>query len=92
MNKIIGFLLISNVLLTGCSTLNESFDCPAPKGGSCKRMDEIYEDLNGNKAHRQETVGLQQEPGAMKVWIAPYQDDEGNYHPAKAIYSKLREV
>ena len=92
MKAILYCFLASSVLLTGCSTLNENFDCPAPQGGSCKRMDEIYDELNGTKRHQQEVVSLQKAPGSMKVWVAPYQDDEGNYHPAKAIYSTLCDV
>lgn len=77
---------------TGCSTLNENFDCPAPQGGSCKRMDEIYDELNGANKYKLRPVHIQKDSGSMKVWVAPFKDTAGNYHPAKSIYSPLQEA
>lgn len=65
---------LSFIVLTGCSTLNEHFDCPAPKGGSCKRMDEVYESINKEQQLAK--------PFPMQVWVAPYKDEQGQYHPA----------
>jgi len=94
MKILMHLLLISVVLLTGCSTINENFDCPAPKGGSCKRMDEIYDLINGSGKYTKPELSISSyvnEPGMMRIWVAPYEDLDGNYHPAKPIYSVLRE-
>ena len=108
MKMLISALLLSCLTLTGCSTLNEEFDCPAPKGGSCKRMDQIYDMVNGENGVGQERLAVapnknplmvatgQGEPrrygeGVMRLWIAPYEDTDGNYHQANQIYSVVRE-
>lgn len=105
---LVGVLLVQSVLLTSCANLNEDFDCPGPKGGSCKRMDQIYEMVNseGGAAHSTLAVAPTRNPlivegrpgdplrygeGVMRVWIAPYEDIDGNYHQANQIYSVVRE-
>lgn len=87
--------LLCTLILAGCSTLNENFDCPAPQGGSCKRMDEVYESINGAKQQPTPALSLNsyisKEQGAQRIWVAPYEDREGTYHPSKGIYSALRD-
>lgn len=95
MKILLSVLLISSVVLTGCSTLNESFDCPAPQGGSCKRMDQVYDMVNGHESlavapHRSPLVKSQ--AGVMRLWIAPYDDADGNYHRASEVYSVVEET
>lgn len=102
MKMLMSVLLFGSVFLTGCSTLNESFDCPAPKGGTCKRMDEVYGMVNGNDAL---VVAPRQNPheidgglgrkrrygeGVMRLWIAPYEDTDGNYHRANEVYTVVQ--
>lgn len=101
-------LLLAGILLSGCTRLNEDFDCPAPKGGSCKRMDQIYEMVNGQSGASGESLkvaptrnplvieGKPGDPlrygeGVMRIWIAPYEDTDGNYHQANQVYSVVRE-
>lgn len=102
-----GYAFWLGLLLSGCSTLNENFDCPAPQGGSCQRMDEVYKKINGGSHHETSlTVIPSNNPlmikraqgsqsklseGAMRIWIAPYQDTDGNYHPSNRLYSVVKE-
>lgn len=88
-----------SLLLNACTSLNDKFDCPAPQGGSCKRMDEVYAMVNGEKrlavvAVRNPLIirnGANHKEGVMRLWIAPYEDTDGNYHQANQVYSVIRE-
>lgn len=95
MNSLIRVLLLSCVFLTGCTTLNDSFDCPAPKGGSCKRMDQVYAMVNGHEslqaAPRKNPLMIKGKEGVMRLWMAPYEDTDGNYHQANSIYANVLE-
>lgn len=97
-------VFLSMVVLTGCSTLNESFDCPAPQGGTCKRMDQVYDMVNGHESLR---VAPQKNPlvkggkfgkksqegdGVMRLWVAPHEDTDGNYHQSTEVYTVVRET
>jgi conjugal transfer pilus assembly protein TraV len=106
--KILNAGVFTCVLLSGCANLNEDFDCPAPKGGSCKRMDQIYAEVNGNNLKSNKPLAVApihnplvldakaQDPirykeGVVRIWIAPYEDTDGNYHQANQIYSVVKE-
>ncbi len=108
MKKFMCVLALPILLLSACATLNEDFDCPAPKGGSCKRMDEIYDMVNGESGVGQKRLAIAADrnpyameghPGAplrygegvMRLWIAPFEDKDGNFHQANQIYSVVRE-
>lgn len=85
------------LLLNACASLNDKFDCPAPQGGSCKRMDEVYAMVNGKKrlialpAQIPVANSVNYSEGMMRLWIAPFKDSDGNYHQANQVYSVVRE-
>lgn len=104
MKTLITLLLLPCVVLTGCAKLNEDFDCPAPSGGSCKRMDEVYDMVNGKGKSLAVTPArnplvmdgrpghpVRYGEGVMPLWIAPYEDTDGNYHQANRVYSVVKE-
>lgn len=108
MKLLMSVLLVSGLCLSGCAKLNQDFDCPAPNGGSCKRMDQVYDMVNGDGGVGHEPLavvpnrnplaveGRPGEPlrygeGVMRLWIAPYEDTDGNYHQANQVYSIVRE-
>ncbi|MFA6302190.1 MAG: type IV conjugative transfer system lipoprotein TraV [Legionella sp.] len=104
MKILMTLLLLPSLVLTGCAKLNEDFDCPAPKGGSCKRMDQVYDMVNGKgkslavTSNRNPLVieGRPGQPlrygeGVMPLWVAPYEDTDGNYHQANRVYSVVKE-
>lgn len=98
--------IFSCLMLTGCTKLNSEFDCPAPNGGSCKRMDQVYNLVNGEGGVEESLAvtpnrnplvmeGRPGDPlrygeGVMRVWVAPYEDIEGNYHQASQVYSVVQ--
>ncbi|WP_298624840.1 type IV conjugative transfer system lipoprotein TraV [uncultured Legionella sp.] len=107
MKILLGWLILGCVCVTGCTKLNSEFDCPAPSGGSCKRMDQVYNLINGEGGVAQESLAvapsrnplivegrpgdpLRYGEGVMRVWIAPYEDTEGNYHQASQVYSVVQ--
>ncbi len=95
-NLCLGLLCL---LLNACASLNDKFDCPAPQGGSCKRMDEVYAMVNGEKRLPVVTPrypliianSASKRDEVMRLWIAPYEDTDGNYHQANKVYSAVRE-
>lgn len=104
MRTLILSVLVAGLGLTGCAKLNEDFDCPAPNGGSCKRMDQVYEMVNSKG--KSLTVASNPNPfviqrklgeptryneGVMRLWIAPYEDTDGNYHQANRVYTVVKE-
>lgn len=103
MKMLMSVLLLSGVFLSGCSTLNDSFDCPAPKGGTCKRMDQVYDMVNGHESLKasprrnpliidgKNGAPRSSREGVMRLWIAPYEDTDGNYHQANSVYTVVRE-
>lgn len=77
------------ILLAACTHLNDKFDCPSPHGGSCQRMDEIYDMVNGKNEAQKHLVAAKPQPlskNSMPLWVAPHKDIDGNYHQAKRIY------
>lgn len=106
MKHFMSALIFSCLVITGCTKLNSEFDCPAPNGGSCKRMDQVYSLVNGEGgveeslavAPNRNPLILEGRPGdplrygegVMRVWVAPYEDIEGNYHQASQVYSVVQ--
>lgn len=105
---VVSLVLMTQVFLGGCSKLNQDFDCPAPNGGTCKRMDQVYEMVNGKDGESKDRLAvapsrnpmiveghpgdpLRYGEGVMRLWIAPYEDTDGNYHQANQVYSVVRE-
>lgn len=93
MKIIISFIAFS-ILLTGCSNLNSQFDCPMRPGVHCESLDQVnsrvdrgeiaYESrlISSSSVRRHETV--------LPVWIAPYEDTDGNYHQASEVYAIVK--
>lgn len=106
MKRLMSVVIVNFMVLTGCTKLNSEFDCPAPNGGSCKRMDQVYNLVNGEGgveeslavAPNRNPLVLEGRPGdplrygegVMRVWVAPYEDIEGNYHQASQVYSVVQ--
>ena len=113
------------VILSGCSTTSETFDCKAGKGVGCKSISQV------NKMVDEGSLGAEQEershtllsapvittaslsPGSpgyqgpdialsddmvvhrireehLRVWIAPFQDQQGNLHEGTVVHTVLK--
>lgn len=106
------FLLMG---LTGCTSMNSSFDCPNKAGVRCKSLDQINGMVNNGQI-RSHSVMTNNVPvvsvdqpefqpfnGSMtgyspmryretvqRIWIAPYEDTEGNYHAESFVYAVMK--
>jgi len=117
-------LLSACLLLSGCSTTSETFDCKADKGVGCKSISEVNQlveqgvvgaDVSGKGG----SVSIMPPPAPvittgslggnisdvllmdggqvrrvseehLRVWIAPFQDDQGNLHEGSVIHTVLK--
>lgn len=110
------FLFIPLLMLTACTTMNSSFDCPNKAGVNCKSLDQINSMVNSGEIRgRTQTVhevGTQSTNIAefnsfssttsftdqpirhgetvQRIWIAPYEDTEGNYHQESVIHAVMK--
>ena len=105
------FILFCGIL-TGCTTMNSSFDCPNKAGVQCKSLDQINGMVdNGQIQGRTQSAphlsGMSEAefqpypmtasyyPGkplrygesVQRIWVAPFEDTEGNYHQDNFIYT-----
>lgn len=74
-------------LITGCTHLNNQFDCPPAQGVGCKRLSTINEEYN--KEH-----GIKNVPSRSTTYIKTDQYDvyfEG-YEEAPGVYHHPRKV
>lgn len=112
------------ILLSGCSTTSEVFECEAGKGIGCKSISEVNKMVdNGKLANNEEPDSLKvsapvfeknapiagmreislneavlsDQPlvsrvreESLSVWIAPFQDEQGNLHEGSVIHTVIR--
>lgn len=104
-------------LLTGCSSMNNQFDCPMKSGIRCESLDsvnaridrgelrgeasndispwktgslEAIEKVNLGGREDSQTKGPHRYPESVqRVWIAPFEDSQGNYHTAASVYAVM---
>ena len=115
-------VLSLGMVLSGCSTTSETFDCKAGKGVGCKSISQV------NKMVDEGALGAEQEGNAhtplstpvittaslsagsqdsdiplsddmvvhrireehLRVWIAPFQDHQGNLHEGTVVHTVLK--
>lgn len=103
-NKILTLVLAHVISLTGCSVMNQEYDCPLQKTASCISLaemdDKITYDMLGEQKqanNNPDTVqgvffskeSLEQtrkDESPLKIWVAPYIDQNGNFHDANYVY------
>lgn len=89
--------------LAGCSTTSDSFDCKEGKGLGCKSIGDVNQMVNqgwGETAttiNDQPTIVLTGDQSVqrireehLRVWVAPYQDDQGNLHESSTVHTVLK--
>jgi hypothetical protein len=93
MKKILGLLAI--VCLNGCG--NQAFDCPYKEGLRCVRLSEVDRRIDEGTLIKAvaptpegSTLQIQnadpKAPGALTLWVAPYQSKEGIIHEQQWIH------
>ena len=110
------------ILLSGCSTTSETFDCKAGKGVGCKSISQVNSmvdegslgsEKEGNLATPLSTpvittaslssnssgqnIALSDDMAVhrireehLRVWIAPFQDHQGNLHEGTIVHTVLK--
>lgn len=99
---------LSILLLTGCTTTRETFDCKFNKGVGCRSITEVNTMVNEGKltnntvvvnprliviSKEQLTSGMAVKRVTeehLRVWVAPHQDENGNFHEATYVHTVLR--
>jgi conjugal transfer pilus assembly protein TraV len=87
------FSFIMLLFLTGCANLNAQFDCPMRPGVHCESLDQVNSRVDRGEIgqemlktslprHKHETV--------LPIWIAPYEDTDGNYHQEGEVYTVMK--
>lgn len=92
MIKFLPFCMI--ILITGCTSFNSEFNCPAFKGTACKRLSDI--DQEYNEAKNLNLNGPLYKPLYAKsdhidVHIKGFEDKTGVYHHPRTITIKTKD-
>ena len=102
MMKILLITLCLLFLLPGCASLNSDFDCPVKPGVMCKSLDEVNSGVDrhamGSSVRSPSADQFSVPPDAparyaetiMPIWIAPYEDAQGNYHNESKIFTVVK--
>jgi conjugal transfer pilus assembly protein TraV len=90
----ISVLIGAFAVLSGCTSLNSQFDCPMKPKVVCKSLDEVNTMVDqGNFSGCSPcsdplTTSLSSK--VTRIWIAPYQDKEGDYYASTLVYRGVK--
>lgn len=103
------------LIVSGCSTSSEIFDCEPGKGVGCQSITKVNKMIDAGHFRGSDEDSLVKssvpffvpllEPAQngehevvqrvreqpIRVWVAPYQDEEGNFHEASVVHSVIQE-
>jgi hypothetical protein len=90
-------LLVLPIILTGCATYNETFDCEPGKGVGCTSLSQVNHMVDEKKLPLGEeepvapikTVSSQKK---LRIWIAGHTDEEGITHEPSIVHVPLGET
>ena len=96
------------VLLAGCVAGDDSrsLSCPYPDEIACESMSSVYERTAGQGAQPMPAPAVSaaapaapvsgwpavRSPRVLRVWLAPWQDSDGDLHGAQEIYMLLEKA
>ncbi len=101
----VGIFLGCTVILSGCGGLNSQFSCPMKPGVTCQSLDQVNSLIDqGKLAQSASPVDIhladaddsnhhtiQRTPDTvMRLWIAPYEDSQGNYFSSTRVYHVIQ--
>jgi conjugal transfer pilus assembly protein TraV len=88
----LALILSALLILSGCSSMNGEFSCSEEPGVMCRSLDEVNSMVNRGElgsSPKLPNPRLALEQQVVAVWLAPYQDGEGNYHDSTKIYTTV---
>jgi conjugal transfer pilus assembly protein TraV len=134
LSLLVGVFIISATLLSGCASMNSSFDCKMKPGVMCKNLDQVNRMVDQGKIGNPYAAQGTQSSGCktcgdssvvsasnanfqnisdfttsypnfppkygdpvrygetvLRVWIAPYQDKDGNYYQPTTLYTIVKD-
>lgn len=86
---------------TACAPINSKFSCDATAGDACLNVDEAdkmaSQGITLDTLQQQKNQGSQKSPTnvpvnpneTQRIWVAPYTDDNGQYHDGHYVYISL---
>jgi conjugal transfer pilus assembly protein TraV len=74
-------------LLSGCSTMNESFTCNQTAGDSCLTIDAVnaMTEPKGTYTKHRIIKSANEDADKSSLWIAAWQDAQGHQHDEKTL-------
>lgn len=104
--KVLSLVLLTSAssLLAGCGDLNSQFTCPMKPGVTCQSLDQVNTMIDQGKLAQTQPHSfvspakmdtLTDQPHregeqVLQLWIAPYQDDRGNYFSSSVVYHMIQ--
>ena len=97
-------LVLLAAAVAGCSggAESRSLSCPYPDEVSCESLSSVYERTAGDSVQLPPAPAPVKEstaawpavlpPRVLRVWLAPWQDADGDLHGAQEIYMLLEEA
>lgn len=97
------------MLLTGCASMNNSFDCPLKSATRCESLDQVNTRIDRKEIGSEAGSGwkspdpvwhaatgevtpenpMRHPETIQQVWVAPYEDSQGNYHGESSVYAVM---
>ena len=88
------------LILSGCATYNETFDCEPGKGVGCKSLSQVNHMVNEGRLplpseenpSEDSTPPISQTIAQknLRIWIAEHTDEEGIFHQDSLVYVPLK--
>lgn len=94
MKTLPSLILAFMALLSGCSTMNDSFTCDLTAGDSCMTIDAVNAMTEPKGSYTKRKI-IKSPPmpndelaDSSQLWIAPFNDEKGKYHSEETIALK----
>ncbi|HQS84691.1 MAG: hypothetical protein B7Y25_07145 [Alphaproteobacteria bacterium 16-39-46] len=84
------------LILSGCATYNETFDCEPGKGVGCKSLSQVNHMVNEGKLPLSSEENPSEPPAPpiaqknLRVWFAEHTDEEGIFYEDSLVYVPLK--
>lgn len=73
--------------IQGCTPLNDHYDCQATPGVRCSSVSQIDKATDAGVFHYTATQPARTTEKIMRIWVAPFEDSQGDYHTDQLIYT-----
>ena len=99
--KAMVIICVVSSLLTGCETMNGSYDCPLKGTASCESLHDIDNRINTGEYSLDQKSKTQEEKeilgsgsessdkSLVKIWFAPREDNNGDFHEGRFVYTRI---